>query len=100
MKSFFPSGRTDRQTNTTKVVVGFRNFANAPKHHSVDNVEENKKTLRSDIHPKHTTARSQQDVEFLGAFGKLRKATNGFVMSACLSVRRYRRTRFALDRFP
>ena len=28
-------GRTDRQTNTTKLIVIFRNFANAPKKESL-----------------------------------------------------------------
>ena len=45
------------------------------------------KALRSDIHPKHINARCEQDVGFLGAFGKLRNATNGFVMSVRPSVR-------------
>jgi len=27
-----PCGRTDRQTDTTKLIVAFRNFANAPKY--------------------------------------------------------------------
>ena len=30
-----PCGRTDAQTNTKKLIVAFRKYANAPKHHSV-----------------------------------------------------------------
>jgi hypothetical protein len=29
---FHADGRTDRQTDTTKLIVALRNFANAPKH--------------------------------------------------------------------
>jgi hypothetical protein len=29
--SFFPCGRTDGTTDVTKLIVDFRNFANAPK---------------------------------------------------------------------
>jgi hypothetical protein len=28
---FHADGQTDRETDTTKVIVAFRNFANAPK---------------------------------------------------------------------
>ena len=28
---FHPDGRTDEQTNKTKLIVDFRNFANVPK---------------------------------------------------------------------
>jgi hypothetical protein len=45
------------------------------------------KALRSDNHTKHINARCGQDVGFLDAFGKLRKATIGFVMPTCPSVR-------------
>ena len=40
-----------------------------------------------------------QNVEFLGAFEKLRKATVNFVMPVCLSVRPHGTTRLPLDDF-
>jgi hypothetical protein len=40
----------------------------------------------SQIHTKHTNTLCEQNVEFLDAFEKLRKATIGFVTSVRLSV--------------
>jgi len=40
----------------------------------------------SQIHTKHINALCGQNEEFLGAFVKLRKTTNSFVMSVCQST--------------
>ena len=40
----------------------------------------------SQIHTKHINTLCGQNVEYLGAFAKLRKATIRFVMSDCLPV--------------
>jgi len=38
---FYADGQTDKQTGMTKLIVAFRNFANAPKSHfPVDNLED------------------------------------------------------------
>jgi hypothetical protein len=38
---FYADGQTDKQTGMTKVIVAFRNFANAPKRQFlVDNLED------------------------------------------------------------
>ena len=40
----------------------------------------------SENHTKHINARCGQNVDILGAFAKLRKATTSFVMSVCPST--------------
>jgi len=37
-KEFFQADGQTKKTDMTKVIVAFRNFANAPKNHSVDKV--------------------------------------------------------------
>jgi hypothetical protein len=48
---FHANGRTDGQTNMTKVILGFRNFANAPK----DGCRLMKVPLENNILYKHIT---------------------------------------------
>jgi hypothetical protein len=89
-KNIRPVGKdlfqADRQTDTTKVIVAFRNSANARR--NIQLIQHRKmKALCSDTHPKQINARCGQDVVVLGAYGNLRKATIGFVMPTCLSVR-------------
>jgi hypothetical protein len=48
-----------------------------------------KTAVCSEIHTKHFITLCGQNVEFLGEFAKLRKATISFVMSVCQSLWNY-----------
>jgi len=58
-----PFGQTDGCKHMTKPIVGFRNFANALKNRSVNNVKGNNHCLFSDPHKTHTLYR--QNMEFV-----------------------------------
>ena len=78
-----PCGRTDGQTDMTKLMVAFRNFANAP--------------TNSTFFPRSTFLSSSIELQlfpytiltdwFLVAFAKFRDVSVSFDMSVCPSVR-------------
>jgi hypothetical protein len=49
-KSFFAGGRTDRRIDVTKLIVAFRNFANARCKHKICNVLQRNVVARSHEH--------------------------------------------------
>jgi len=51
------------------------------------------------INPVQTHVFTEDLSAFLGALAKLRKATIGFVMNSCLSVRPHGTTRLPMERF-
>jgi len=67
----------------TNQIVAFRSFAYAPKIQPVNDVQGNN---RCSFWNQYKTLCSQ-NVEFLGAFAKLRKTTMGLVMSVRPSFR-------------
>jgi hypothetical protein len=58
---FLAEGRTDRPTNMTKLIVTFRNFANAPKNLMIS---KERIVICSEIHKKHINVICTQDTEF------------------------------------
>jgi hypothetical protein len=78
----------DGRTDVTKLIVAFRNFANAPDNWmylcclALNSSEASRRSFTAVLR----SSRNGGVITFLGAFAKLRKATISFVMPVCLRM--------------